>query len=169
MKALPKMVKAAQNATLKQAFKEHLEQTRGHVQRIEEIFEGLDGSPKGKKCVGMEGLIAEASELMKEDGEEAVIDAGLILAAQKVEHYEIAGYGSLCTYAEVLGETEARGLLDETLQEEKVADEKLSQIAESNINAQAANGEGDEEERNDDGSVPARARTRGRVASRSAD
>ena len=135
MKALPKMVKAAQNATLKQAFKEHLEQTRGHVQRIEEIFEGLDGSPKGKKCVGMEGLIAEASELMKEDGEEAVIDAGLILAAQKVEHYEIAGYGSLCTYAEVLGETEARGLLDETLQEEKAADEKLSQIAESNINA----------------------------------
>jgi len=135
VKALPKMVKAAQNATLKQAFKEHLEQTRGHVQRIEEIFEGLDGSPKGKKCVGMEGLIAEASELMKEDGEEAVIDAGLILAAQKVEHYEIAGYGSLCTYAEVLGETEARGLLDETLQEEKAADEKLSQIAESNINA----------------------------------
>jgi len=119
VKALPKMVKAAQNATLKQAFKEHLEQTRGHVQRIEEIFEGLDGSPKGKKCVGMEGLIAEASELMKEDGEEAVI----------------AGYGSLCTYAEVLGETEARGLLDETLQEEKAADEKLSQIAESNINA----------------------------------
>ena len=91
--------------------------------------------------------------------------------ARSVEHYEIAGYGSLCTYAEVLAETAARGLLDETLQEEKAADKKLSQIAESNINAQAANGEGDEEERNDDedGSVPARARTRGRVASRSAD
>lgn len=90
VKALPRMVKAAQNVTLKHAFEEHLEQTRGHVQRIEQIFEDIAGSPKGKKCVGMEGLIAEGSELMKADGEEAVIDAGLILAAQKESDEEDA-------------------------------------------------------------------------------
>src|ERR1700730_17388511 len=115
VKALPKMAKAASSEELRQGFEEHLEQTKEHVQRLEKIFTALDESPKGKKCVGMEGLIQEGSEVMEEDFEDAVLDAALIGAAQRVEHYEIAAYGTVCALAKILGEPEHASLLGETL------------------------------------------------------
>lgn len=138
VKALPKMAKAASSADLQNAFTEHLEQTKEHVARLEKIFEGLDKSPKGKTCKAMEGLITEGSELMEEDAEPAVLDAGLIAAAQRVEHYEIAAYGTVRTYAETLGEKKAERLLHQTLQEEGETDKKLTTLAISLINLQAA-------------------------------
>jgi len=137
VKALPKMAKAAHSSDLQQAFREHLGQTEQHVERIERIFSDLEGSPRGKKCVGMEGLIEEGSELMKENIDHDVLDAGLIAAAQKVEHYEIASYGTARTWAERMGHNGAARLLQETLEEESMANEKLTQIAESHINIQA--------------------------------
>jgi len=137
VKALPKMAKAASSEELRQGFEEHLEQTKEHVQRIEEIFKALDESPKGKKCVGMEGLVKEGSEIMKEDFDDAVLDAALIGAAQRVEHYEIAAYGTVAAFAKLLGETQHASLLEETLEEEKETDEKLTELAEE-INAQAS-------------------------------
>jgi ferritin-like metal-binding protein YciE len=137
VKALPKMAKAADASDLQKAFQDHLRQTEGHVERIERIFSELGGSPRGKKCVGMEGLIAEGSELMKEDAEPEVLDAGLIAAAQKVEHYEIAGYGTARTWAERIGHENAARLLQQTLDEESAANEKLTQIAESHVNMEA--------------------------------
>src|ERR1700694_4461764 len=104
VKALPKMAKAASSNELRAGFEKHLEQTKGHVQRLEEIFQSLDESPKGKKCVGMEGLVKEGSEVMEEDFEDAVLDAALIGAAQRVEHYEIAAYGTVCEFAKLLDE-----------------------------------------------------------------
>jgi ferritin-like metal-binding protein YciE len=136
VKALPKMAKAANSEELRSGFEEHLEQTKGHVQRLEQIFEMLGESPKGKKCKGMEGLIEEGSEMIEEDFEGSVKDAGLIGAAQRVEHYEIAGYGTVKALAETLGESEHVSLIDQTLQEEKETDEKLSALA-SQINSQA--------------------------------
>lgn len=136
VKALPKMAKAASSEELSQGFEEHLEQTRGHVQRLEKILKSLGESPKGKKCKGMEGLVAEGTEVMEEDFEDSVMDAALIGAAQRVEHYEIAAYGTVCAYAEELGESELASLLKETLEEEKGTDEKLTQLAEQ-INSQA--------------------------------
>jgi ferritin-like metal-binding protein YciE len=136
IKALPKMIKAASSEELKSAFQEHLEQTKGQVERLDQIFEELDESPRGKKCKGMEGLIAEGKELMEEDAEEDVLDAGLIASAQHVEHYEIAGYGCVRTYAQLLGMDKAAKLLQQTLDEEKETDELLSGLAE-NINVQA--------------------------------
>ena len=139
VKALPKMVKAATNKDLKLAFAAHLEETEGHVARLEQIFETLEKSPKGKKCVGMEGVLKEGAELMKEDAEPDVMDAGLIAAAQHVEHYEMAGYGTVRTYAELLGLTDVAKLLEKTLTEEKSADTKLSKIAAGiNVEAMAA-------------------------------
>src|SRR5262249_11415180 len=123
VKALPKMAKAASSEELRQGFEEHLEQTKGHVERLEQIFNALDESPKGKKCAGMEGLIKEGGEVIDEGFEDAVLDAALIGAAQRVEHYEIAAYGTACAFAELLGETEHVALLKETLQEEKETDE----------------------------------------------
>ncbi len=137
VKALPKMAKAAHSSDLQQAFREHLGQTEQHVERIERIFSDLEGSPRGKKFVGMEGLIEEGSELMKENIDPDVLDAGLIAAAQKVEHYEIASYGTARTWAERMGHNGAARLLQETLEEESMANEKLTQIAESHINIQA--------------------------------
>src|SRR4029453_12713663 len=102
LKALPKMAKAASSDDLKDAFEKHLEQTKGHVERLEQVVEALGEKPKGKTCRGMKGLIEEGSEILKEDGEESIIDAGIIVAAQKVEHYEIAGYGSVRTFAHLL-------------------------------------------------------------------
>jgi len=136
VKALPKLVKGAQSNELRQGFEEHLEQTKGHVQRLEQIFEMLGESPKGKKCKGMEGLIEEGSEVMDEDYEGSVLDAALIGAAQRVEHYEIAGYGTVRNMAELLGESDQVSLLEETLQEEKETDEKLTELAKQ-INAEA--------------------------------
>ncbi len=143
-KALPKMAKAATSEELRAGFEEHLEQTRGHVQRLEQIFVDLDEKPTGKKCKGMEGLIEEGDEMIEEEELEGeVLDAGLISAAQRVEHYEIAAYGCVRTYAGLLGEKKAGSLLEETLKEEKETDQKLTELAE-NINLQAAEGGGDE-------------------------
>lgn len=139
VKALPKMAKAASSDELRQGFEEHLEQTKGHVQRLEQIFQALSENPKGKKCKGMEGLLEEGSEVMQEDFEGALMDAAIIGAAQRVEHYEIAAYGTICAFAEELGESEQNSLLNQTLQEEKEADQKLTQLAQQ-INAQANEG-----------------------------
>jgi ferritin-like metal-binding protein YciE len=144
-KALPKMAKAASNSELRQAFEEHLRQTSEQVSRLEQIFEMLGEKPTGKKCLGMEGLVKEGAETMKEDYDGAVMDAALIGAGQRVEHYEIAGYGTVREFAQLLGEDEHVSLLEQTLEEEKQTDEKLTQLAE-NINSQAQEGEGDEEE-----------------------
>jgi ferritin-like metal-binding protein YciE len=140
VKALPKMAEAATSDDLRAGFEEHLEQTKGHVSRLEEIFKALGESPKGKKCKGMEGLIKEGGEMIEEDRAAEELDAGLISAAQRVEHYEIAGYGCVSTYAKLLGEDEAASLLRQTLQEEKQTDEKLTQLA-SRINLVAAGAE----------------------------
>src|SRR5262249_44122960 len=137
LKALPKMVKAASSEELKNAFSEHLEQTKGHVKRLEQIFDKLDARPKGKKCVGMEGIIEEGKELLEEDAEQEVLDAGLIATAQKVEHYEMGGYGCVGTFAKQLGDDETADLLQETLNEEGEADKKLTEIAERSINQEA--------------------------------
>jgi ferritin-like metal-binding protein YciE len=143
-KALPKMAKASKSDDLRSGFEEHLEQTKGHVQRLEQIFESLGEKPTGKKCKGMEGLIEEGDEMIKEEElEDDARDAGLISAAQRVEHYEIAAYGSVRTYANLLGDEKAASLLEQTLEEEKETDEKLTELAEE-INLVAA-GEGEEE------------------------
>jgi ferritin-like metal-binding protein YciE len=136
VKALPKLAKAATSDDLRAGFEEHLEQTKEHVQRLEQIFSSLDESPKGKKCAGMQGLVAEGGEVMKEDFEGAVMDAALIGAAQRVEHYEIAAYGTVLEFAELLGESEHASLLKQTLKEEKATDEKLTELAKE-INPQA--------------------------------
>jgi len=148
LKALPKMAKAASAPELAEAFKEHLEVTRKQVERLETIFTELGVSPKGKKCKAMEGLVEEGKEMIEEDGDPSVKDAGLIAAAQRVEHYEIAGYGCVRTFAKLLGYTEAEALLQETLDEEKEADEKLTELAESIINVEA--NEDDEEDEEDE-------------------
>jgi len=135
LKALPKMAKAATSEELSAGFEEHLEQTRGHVQRLEDIFKQLGESPKGKKCKGMEGLIEEGSEAIDQYDDE-LLDAALIGAAQRVEHYEMAGYGTVIAFAEELGESEHVELLKQTLEEEKATDEKLTGLA-VDINAQA--------------------------------
>jgi ferritin-like metal-binding protein YciE len=136
-KALPKMAHAASSDDLRSAFEEHLEQTKQHVQRLEQIFESLDEKGTGKKCAAMAGLIKEGEEVATETEETSVRDAGLIAAAQKVEHYEISGYGSARTHAEVLGHSDAARLLQQTLREEKETDEKLTSLAESMVNEQA--------------------------------
>ena len=144
VKALPKMAKASRSEELRLGFEEHLEQTKGHVKRLEQIFSALGEKPAGKKCKGMEGLIAEGQEMMNDDFEDEALDAGLISAAQRVEHYEIAAYGTVRTYANILGEDEAASLLEETLEEEKETDQKLTQLAEQ-INVQAAGESGTDE------------------------
>jgi ferritin-like metal-binding protein YciE len=138
VKALPKMAKAAASPELKQGFKDHLEQTKEHVERLEEIFEKLDKKPSGKTCHAMKGLVEEGSEIIGEEGEGFVIDAGLIAAAQKVEHYEIASYGTVRAWAEMLGEDDAADLLQQTLDEEGETDKKLTELAEEIVNVQAS-------------------------------
>lgn len=137
LKALPKMTKAASSEELKEGFEKHLEQTKGHVERLEQIFQQLDQSPKGKTCHGMKGLIEEGSEILKEDGEDSVLDAGIIVAAQKVEHYEIASYGSVRTFANLLNQDEAASLLQATLDEESETNEILNGLAEGIVNPEA--------------------------------
>jgi len=140
LKALPRVAKAAENAELKSALQNHVKETEVHVQRLEQIFEKLGASGRGKKCKGMEGLIEENKEMLEEDAEPEVLDAGLIVGCQKVEHYEIAGYGSVVTFAKLLGDQESARLLGQTLNEEERTDKLLTQIAESSINVQAAQG-----------------------------
>ncbi len=136
-KALPKMAKAASHEELTAGFEEHLAQTEGHIERLETILEALGESTRGDKCKAMEGLIAEGQGLMEEDATPDVMDAALIAAAQKVEHYEIASYGTVRTWAEILGEEEAVNLLQQTLDEEIETDEKLTELAQNSINAEA--------------------------------
>jgi ferritin-like metal-binding protein YciE len=138
VKALPKMAEAASTPELKQAFEQHLQQTKGHVTRLEEVFKHLNHSAKGKTCKAMEGLVEEGEEIIGARAEPEVRDAGLIAAAQKVEHYEIAGYGTLCTWAEELSLGEVKRLLSETLREEKQTDQLLTQLAERQVNLQSA-------------------------------
>lgn len=140
VKALPKMARASTSGDLRAGFEGHLEQTKEHVARLEKIFKALGESPNGKKCKGMEGLIKEGGELIAEDPAPEELDAGLISAAQRVEHYEIAGYGCVSTYAKILGEDQAVSLLRQTLEEEKETDKKLTQLA-AQINIEAANSE----------------------------
>jgi len=137
IKALPKMAKAAEHEDLRRAFEMHLEETEGHVERLERVFEVFGQQARGKKCKGMKGLLEEGEEHIKEESG----DAGLICAAQKVEHYEIAAYGSLHSWAKLMGEEDAAELLEETLEEEKATDEKLTETAEQSINVEEAGGE----------------------------
>jgi ferritin-like metal-binding protein YciE len=150
-KALPKMAKAATSDELREAFEEHLRQTEGHVERLEQIFEQLGEKASGKKCAAMNGLIKEGDEVASDVDNDSVRDAGLIAAALKVEHYEISGYGSVRTHAQMLGHEQAVRLLQQTLDEEKQADQKLNDLAESMINEEAVESAG--EERGETGST----------------
>jgi len=138
VKALPKMAKAANNKELAAGFQEHLEQTKEHAQRLEQILSGYKATTRGAKCKAMEGLVAEGAEMIEEEADAEVKDAGLIAAAQRVEHYEMAGYGTVRAYVEPLGDQEGAKLLQTTLEEERQTDQKLSKLAKSAINVAAA-------------------------------
>jgi ferritin-like metal-binding protein YciE len=144
LKALPKMAKAVESDELRTAIEEHHTVTEKQVERLEEVFAMLDKPARGKKCAAMEGLLKEGSDLLKENAQAGILDAGVIGAAQKVEHYEIAAYGTLATYAEILGYEDAKELLGQSLEEEKLTDEKLTEIA-SQINFEAASMDEEEE------------------------
>jgi len=146
LKALPKMVKAASNPDLKRAFEEHRVQTEGQVDRLEQAFKLLGVPARGRKCEGMTGLLEEGKKVMEQEAEESVLDAALIAAAQKVEHYEIASYGCICTYAEMLGYDQVHELLGQTLDEEETTDQKLTALAETVINPEAEEAETSDEE-----------------------
>lgn len=137
LKALPKMAKGASSEELKDAIEKHLEQTKGHVQRLEQVFDQLGEKAKGKTCRAMKGLVEEGSEILEQDGDDSVIDAGIIVAAQKVEHYEMASYGSVRTFANLLGQNKAAELLQATLDEESEANELLNTLAETVVNPEA--------------------------------
>ena len=141
-KALPKMAEAATSGQLKQAFQSHLTETEGHVSRLEQIFREINQEPKRETCEAMKGLIAEGEEMIKAHGDSDIKDAALIAAAQRVEHYEISGYGTARSFAQRLGLTQAANLLEQTLEEEKAADEKLNTIAESSVNSKASGAAG---------------------------
>jgi ferritin-like metal-binding protein YciE len=169
VKALPKMAEAATTDELRTAFEEHLEQTQGHVQRLETIFENLGEKPTGEKCKGMAGLVEEGSEVIENDDFEGELkDAALIAAAQRVEHYEIAGYGTVRTFASLLEDDEAVELLEQTLEEEKETDQKLTEIAESvNLEAQGQEDQEQDEEAGTDEKAKPR-RTKATTRKRSA-
>jgi ferritin-like metal-binding protein YciE len=150
-RALPRMAKAAESPELEQAFTIHLKETEGQIKRLEQVFKQVGQAVRGKRCKGMEGLVEEGKEIMEEEGEPLVLDAALIASAQKIEHYEIAAYGCLRTYAELLGYSEAAQLLEQNLQEEEATDKKLNTLAEGGINEAAAavgamEGEAEEDE-----------------------
>ena len=150
LKALPKMAKAATSDELREALESHLEETQGQVARLEQVFELLDEKPRGKHCAGMAGIIEEGNAMLEEDFEGAVMDACIIAAGQRSEHYEMAAYGTCVAWAEALGLTEAAQLLNETLTEEKAADQKLSAIAEGDINEAATAGADEDDEEDED-------------------
>jgi len=141
-KALPKMAQTASSQQLKAAFQEHLQQTENHVKRLDQVFQHLGQKPKEMTCKAMKGLVAEGEEMIKENADPEVKDAGLIAAANRVEHYEIAGYGTVRSYAQMLGNKEVANMLQQTLDEEGAADKKLTALAESTINLEAASGSG---------------------------
>jgi len=167
VKALPKMAKATENSELRAAFEEHLEITKAHVSRLEEVFRILGMPARGKTCEGMKGLIEEGQEAMQEM-EGTVLDAALIASAQKVEHYEIATYGTLATFAEVLDMQDAKDLLGQTLDEEKEADEKLTQIA-GQINPEAEQGNDSDQEEEEEGEMVTAGRGRKNSSSSSSN
>jgi ferritin-like metal-binding protein YciE len=144
-KALPKMAKAANSDDLREAFESHLAETKEQIERLKQVFQAFDKTAKGKKCKAMEGLLAEGEEILSEHKDSVCLDAALISAAQKVEHYEIASYGCLATWAKLLGNDEAVSLLQETLDEEKQTDEKLTELAESQSNLEASGDESEDE------------------------
>jgi ferritin-like metal-binding protein YciE len=161
-KALPKMAKAATHDDLREAFEMHLEETREQITRLEEVFEALGEKVKAKPCAGMAGIIEEGNDTMQEDAEGAVLDAALIAAAQRAEHYEIGAYGTCAEWARLLGLDEVVSLLETTLEEEKAADQKLTELAESEIN-QAAVAEGQSDDEEDEEEAPGRARASSRA------
>ncbi|MDQ6862079.1 MAG: ferritin-like domain-containing protein [Verrucomicrobiota bacterium] len=142
LKAMPRMAKKASSEELRSALQQHLEVTQGQVERLEQVFEVLGKPAKAKTCKAMQGLLEEAKEIMEEDAEDAVMDAGIIAAAQKVEHYEIASYGTVRTWARLCGENEAADLLQQTLDEEGEADQRLTELAEGVVNPEAEDGDG---------------------------
>lgn len=144
LKVLPKMAKKASSENLRDALEEHIDVTKSQIERLEEVFETLGKPAKAKTCKAMQGLLEEATEIMEEDAEDAVMDAGIIAAAQKVEHYEIASYGTVRTWARLVGEEQAAELLQETLDEEGEADKRLTELAESFVNPEAEEGEEDD-------------------------
>jgi ferritin-like metal-binding protein YciE len=158
LKALPKAADAATSEELRSALEDHLDQTKEQVERLDEVFQNLGANPKGKKCLAMEGLIKECDEVLSEDMDENVRDAAIIGSCQRIEHYEIAVYGTVCTYAKLLDRDDDLDLLGQTLDEEKEADENLTDIAESNINPEAAGAEGSEEEEQTEGTGEAKSR-----------
>jgi ferritin-like metal-binding protein YciE len=163
-KALPKLAKAASTPELRDAFQSHLEETQGHIERLEQVFQSLDERARGKHCDGIAGIIEEGKAIMEEDLDESAMDACLIAAGQRAEHYEMAAYGTLVAWAQAMGHSDAAQLLEETLNEEKAADKKLSSLAEGGINQQAADvahPQADEE--------PVAARSRRGTASRTRD
>jgi len=170
-KALPKLAKASSNPQLRQAFESHLEETQGHIERLEQVFEGLDEKVRGKHCDGIAGIIEEGKAIMEEDFEETTLDACLIAAGQRAEHYEMAAYGTLIAWAEAMGHTDAVKLLQQILNEEKAADKKLSSLAEGGINQSAADaahsGEDEDEEEEEKEPVGTAVRgTTGRTSTR---
>ena len=167
-KALPKMAKAASSPELRSAFEMHLEETRGQIARLEDVFAALGEKVRGKHCDGMAGIIEEGKSAMEEDFDDSTLDAALIASAQRVEHYEMAAYGTLVAWAKAMGHTEAADLLEETLDEEKSTDAKLTQLAEGGINQEAADSahpqEGDDDnEEEEGGQSPARKMAGGRA------
>lgn len=165
LKALPKMIEGSTSSELQRALKQHLQVTQNQVTRLEQVFEQLGEKARKKPCKGMAGIIAEGAETLEQDLEESTLDAGIIAAAQKVEHYEIASYGTARTLAHTLGKTQVAELLEETLEEEKEADQLLTHIAESSINAEAASEEEEGEEK--EGSRSGNGRSRSSQGSRS--
>jgi ferritin-like metal-binding protein YciE len=154
--ALPKMAKAATSPVLRDAFQAHLEETRGHVDRLEQVMEGLGEKVRGKHCDGIEGIIKEGKSVMEEDFDETTMDACLIAAGQRAEHYEMAAYGTLVAWARAMGHDDAAAVLQETLDEEKAADEKLTSLAEAGINQEAAAGaHRDDDAEDENGNRPA--------------
>jgi ferritin-like metal-binding protein YciE len=156
IKALPKLAKAATSPQLKTAFETHLEETKGHVDKLERVFESLDERARGKHCDGIEGIIDEGKSIMDEEFDDATMDACLIAAGQRAEHYEMAAYGTLVAWARGMGHDEAAGLLQEILEEEKAADEKLTSIAESGVNQEAADAAHPDEDEEEDEPAPSR-------------
>src|SRR3954463_879082 len=161
IKALPKLAKAAASTDLRAAFESHLEETKGHVERLEQVFQSLEEKPRGKHCEGIAGIIEEGKSMMGEEFDEATMDAVLIAAGQRAEHYEMAAYGTLIAWAESMGHTEALSLLQEILEEEKAADQKLTSLAESGINQEAAEAAHGEDEEDEEEETPSRGRSKG--------
>jgi ferritin-like metal-binding protein YciE len=160
IKALPRLAKAAASTDLRTAFEMHLEETKGHVERLEQVFESLEEKPRGKHCEGIAGIIEEGKSMMEEEFDDATMDACLIAAGQRAEHYEMAAYGTLIAWAQSMGHTEATNLLQEILEEEKATDKKLTSLAEGGINQEAADAAHPEEDEEEE-EAPARARKGG--------